>query len=41
MPTILKTVGNLQVTFVKNAAGAITGIVLRQGVFDSTGVRLR
>jgi glucose dehydrogenase len=32
---------NLQVTFVKNGAGAVTGIVLRQGAFDSTGPRVR
>jgi hypothetical protein len=29
------------VMFVNDAAGAVTGIVLRQGAFDSTGVRLR
>jgi len=34
-----KTIGTLQVTFVKNSAGTVTGIALRQGAFDWTALR--
>ena len=34
-----KTIGTLQVTFVKNSAGTVTGIALRQGASDWTALR--